>query len=46
MEQNIDLFSWDLSKEDFDALTAAIVPAVAGAPGPGGVPVSGDCGVE
>lgn len=43
--ENIDLFGWTLSDADMAALTAATSPAVAGAPGPGGEPVSGDCGV-
>jgi len=45
MRQNIDLFEWTLSGEDMHSLTQATVPAVAGAAGPGGVPVSGDCSV-
>jgi diketogulonate reductase-like aldo/keto reductase len=43
--ENIDLFDWTLDEDDMAALTAATVPAVAGNPGPGGVPVSGDCDV-
>ena len=39
------LFDWTLDEDDMVALTAATVPAVAGNPGPGGVPVSGDCDV-
>ena len=46
MAQNFDLFGWTLAKEDMDALSAAVKPAVGGSPGPGGVPVSGDCDVE
>jgi len=43
--ENLDLFSWSLSKEEMHALTAASKPAVAGDAGPGGIPVSGDCSV-
>ena len=28
--QDLDLFGWELSKEDFDALTAAVTPPVTG----------------
>ena len=45
MKQNIDLFDWTLDADDMAKLTAATVPAVSGAKGPGGVAVSGDCGV-
>eukprot|EP00316_Scyphosphaera_apsteinii_P001702 CAMPEP_0119313612 /NCGR_PEP_ID=MMETSP1333-20130426/29664_1 /TAXON_ID=418940 /ORGANISM="Scyphosphaera apsteinii, Strain RCC1455" /LENGTH=293 /DNA_ID=CAMNT_0007318477 /DNA_START=83 /DNA_END=964 /DNA_ORIENTATION=- len=46
MRENFDLFSWNLTQADMAELTAATVPAVAGNPGPGGVPVSGDCDVD
>lgn len=45
MAQNIDLFNWSLSDEDMAALSSANKPMVAGNPGPGGLPVSGDCSV-
>ena len=45
MKQNLDLFGWTLDDDDMAKLSKAAVPAVAGPPGPGGVPVSGDCDV-
>lgn len=45
MRQNADLFDWTLFGGDMHALSQATVPAVAGSPGPGGKPVSGDCSV-
>jgi len=45
MRENIDLFDWTLYGGDMQALTQATVPAVAGAPGPGGAPVSGVCSI-
>ena len=45
LRQNLDMFGWELSAADMAALTAATVPAVAGAKGPSGLPVSGDCDV-
>lgn len=45
MRENIDLFDWNLDDDEMARLTAATTPAVAGAKGPGGEPVSGDCGV-
>lgn len=45
ISQNLDLFSWTLSDEDMAALSAATVPAVAGAKGPSGEAVSGDCSI-
>ncbi len=46
LKENLDLFSWSLSDDDMAALNASTVPPVAGEPGPGGAPVSGDCDVE
>lgn len=46
LRQNMDLFDWTLYGEDMHALTQATTPAVAGASGPGGVPVSGDCDIN
>ena len=43
LRQNIDIFSWSLSKADMDTLTAATSPAVAGDPGPPAT--SGDCSI-
>ena len=45
LRKNIDLFSWALDADDMAALSAATKPAVSGATGPGGEPVSGDCSV-
>lgn len=40
--ENIDLFSWELTTEEMNQLTAATAPPVSGGPGPTD---SGDCGI-